>query len=102
MEANISPLSFIANYKGLTGDKRLDTRAQSLWNRLSIQHSSTISKLSSNRAEQIAYYRLLENEKLSEQSLIKELTSRVSPLVVGRDLLCIEDSSEINVLCKRV
>lgn len=94
----MSPLSFVANYKGMTGDKRLDTRAQSLWNSLSKQPGSTISKLSSNRAEQVAYYRLLENEKLSEQDLINELTSRVSPLVVGRDLLCIEDSSEINVV----
>ena len=98
MEVNISPLSFIANYKGLTGDKRLDTRAQSLWNSLSKQPGSTISKLSSSRAEQVAYYRLLENKKLSEQKLIHELTSRVSSLAAGRDLLCIEDSSEINVV----
>ena len=62
MEVNISPLSFIANYKGMTGDKRLDARAQSLWSRLSKQPGSTISKLSSSRAEQVAYYRLLENE----------------------------------------
>lgn len=97
MEVNLSPKHFIANYKGMTGDKRLDTRAQSLCNNLSRCPGSTISKLSSSRAEQVAYYRLLENEKLAEDDLIKELTGRVSPLVVGRDLLCIEDSSEINV-----
>jgi hypothetical protein len=101
MEYNISPLNFTANYKGMTGDKRLDARAQSLWNSLSKQPGSTISKLSSNRAEQVAYYRLLENEKLTEQDLINELTKRVSPLVVGRDLLCIEDSSEINVVANK-
>lgn len=101
MEVNLSPLSFIANYKGMTGDKRLDARAQSLWNSLSKQPGSTISKLSASRAEQVAYYRLLENEKLSEQNLINELTSRVSPLVTGRDLLCIEDSSEINVVANK-
>jgi hypothetical protein len=101
MECNISPLNFIANYKGMTGDKRLDARAQSLWNSLSKQPGSTISKLSSNRAEQVAYYRLLENEKLTEQDLINELTNRVSLLVAGRDLLCIEDSSEINVVANK-
>jgi hypothetical protein len=101
MECNISPLNFIANYKGMTGDKRLDARAQSLWNSLSKQPGSTISKLSSNRAEQVAYYRLLEDEKLTEQDLINELTNRVSLLVAGRDLLCIEDSSEINVVANK-
>lgn len=101
MGVNISPLHFIANYKGMTGDKRLDTRAQSLWNSLNRQPGSTISKLSSSRAEQVAYYRLLENEKLNEQDLIKELTNRLSPLVAGRQLLCIEDSSEINVVSNK-
>lgn len=97
MEVSLSPKHFIANFKGMTGDKRLDTRTQSLWNSLNMHPGSTISKLSSSRAEQVAYYRLLENEKLAEEDLIKELTGRVSPLVAGRDLLCIEDSSEINV-----
>ena len=98
MEVNISPLNFISNYEGITGDKRLDARAQKLWNNLSRQPGSTISKLSSNRAGQVDYYRLLENEQLSEQGLINELTSRVLPLVAGRDLLCVEESSEINVV----
>jgi len=88
---------FIADYKGLTGDKRLDARAQALSKALSLNPGSTISRLSSNRAEQVGYYRLLENDKLSEEALIKELTSRVSPLVAGRDVLCVQDTSEINV-----
>ncbi len=83
MEVNLSPIHFIANYKGMTGDKRLDDRLQSLFNRLSVCPGSTISKLSSSRAEQIAYYRLLENEKLAEEDLIRELTGRV-PSLVGR------------------
>ncbi|HET8753418.1 MAG TPA: IS4 family transposase [Salinimicrobium sp.] len=87
----------MANYEGITNDKRLDARAQQLWDSLCAQPSSTISRLSSNRAEQVAYYRLLENEKLTEQSLINELTNRVGPLAAGRDLLCVEDTSEINV-----
>lgn len=98
---DISPKHFMANYEGLTGDKRLDKRAQSLWESLNSQPCSTISKLSSDRAEQIAYYRLLENEKLTERDLINELTARVSPLVAGRDVLCLEDSSEINVLANK-
>lgn len=97
MEGNLSPKHFIANFKGTTGDKRLDARTQGLWNSLNMHPGSTISKLPSSPAWQIAYYWLLENEKLAEQDLINELTGRESPLIAGRDLLCIEDSSEINV-----
>jgi Transposase DNA-binding len=97
MDENSSPLHFIADYEGLTGDKRLDKRAQALYKTLNQNPCSTISKLSSSRAEQISYYRLLENEKLTEDGLISELTSRVSSLVAGRDVLCVEDTSEINV-----
>ena len=89
--------NFSPDYSSLTGDSRLNRRAQDLFVRLSEQPASNISKLSSNRAEQIGYYRLLENEKLTESSLIEELVGRVKPLVAGRDVLCIEDSSEINV-----
>lgn len=83
----------------MTGDKRLDVRvrAQSLWNNLCRQPGSAIRKLSSTRAEQVAYYRLLENKKLTEKHLINELTDRMKSLATDRDLLCIEDSSEINV-----
>ena len=97
MDTNISPKHFSASYKGLTGDKRLDTRVQKLSDSLFQRPGSTISKLSSNRAEQVANYRLLENEKLTEDGIINELTSRMKHLAIGRDLLCIEDSSEINV-----
>ena len=90
-------LTNIPNYEGLTGDSRLDKRLKSLCNQLSKTPCSTISALSDNRAEQVAYYRLLENEKLTEDDLIKELTSRVSGLVENRHVLCIEDTSEINV-----
>jgi len=97
MKDKSKELSFIADYNGLTGDSRLDKRAQSLFQHLSNNPCSNISAISENRAEQVGYYRLLENERLSEQNLIEELTSRVSGLVDGRDILCIEDTCEINV-----
>jgi hypothetical protein len=101
VDRNLSPIHFVANYKGLTGDKRLDRRAQSLLAKLSKQPCSNISKLSENRAEQVAYYRLLENEKLSEQALINEITGRLPPLVEGRDLLCLSDTCEVNAVANK-
>ncbi len=97
MDDLLPPSLFIPNFNGMTGDKRLDVRARALWNQLSKTPSSNISALSEHRSEQIAYYRLLENDKFSEDALIKELVSRLTPLVAGRELLCLEDSSEINV-----
>lgn len=84
-------------YEGLTGDKRLDRRAEKLWRSLSQKPCSTISSISENRAEQVANYRLLENEKLTEKGLVNELVSKVSLLVEDRDVLCIEDTCEVNV-----
>lgn len=97
MGDSLPPSLFIPNFNGMTGDKRLDVRARALWNQLSKTPSSNISALSEDRPEQIAYYRLLENDKFSEDALIQELVSRVIPLATGRELLCLEDSSEINV-----
>ena len=55
MEVNLSPKHFIANFKGMTGDKRLDARRHGLWNSLNMQPGSTISKLSTSGADQVAY-----------------------------------------------
>lgn len=86
------------DYEDLTGDKRLDERALSLWHQLSRTPSSTISSLSADHAEQTGYYRLLDNEKLAESGLITELSDKVSVLVDNRDVLCIQDTCEINVV----
>ena len=51
MEVNLSPKHFIANFKGMTGDKRLDARRHGLWNSLNMQPGSPISKLSTSGAE---------------------------------------------------
>ena len=60
---------------GLMGDIRLDAQAQALRQRFS-KPVSVISWLSTNRAAQVVYYWLLENEKLGEY-LIEELTATI-------------------------
>ncbi len=59
--------------------------------------SSCIRKISSNRAEQKGFYRFLNNEKVSEQALIEGITTKTRQLVSGRHVLCIQDTSEINL-----
>jgi hypothetical protein len=59
MSKDISPSNFIADYKRLTSDKRLDARAKALWQSLSKNPGSVIRRLSTDRAGQVTYYRLL-------------------------------------------
>ncbi len=92
-----SPKYFIPDYADFTNDKRLDVRLKQLSDSLCIRPGSNISQLSESRADQIAYYRLLENDKLKENALINELTGRMSNLCTGRNLLCIQDTCEINL-----
>lgn len=98
-QEDISPKYFIPDYKDFTSDKRLDKRLQQLSQNLCINPSSNISQLSDSRSEQVAYYRLLENEKLTEEALIAEHTSRMEKLCFGRNLLVLMDTCEVN-LCK--
>ncbi|MGL4632060.1 MAG: IS4 family transposase [Leadbetterella sp.] len=53
--------------------------------------------MSKNRAEQKAYYRFLNHPKVTERILIEEASTRLQTLVKGRHLLCIQDTSEVNL-----
>lgn len=97
MIETIRPSSFFPDYKGYFGDLRLERRADSLWNKLSMQPSSSIRQLSRTKAEQKAYYRFLNNDTVKEEQLIKESSDRITKLAKGRHLLCIQDTCEINL-----
>ena len=51
MIETIRPSNFFPDYKGHLGDLRLERRAVALWNKLSIQPSSSIRQLSRTKAE---------------------------------------------------
>lgn len=93
----MGPTNFIANYEGFLGDVRLESRGKKLWNRLSLTPCSSIRRLSSDYAEQKAYYRFLNNEKVSEKSLAEEATGRMKRLSPNKHLLCIQDTCEVNL-----
>jgi len=56
-----------------------------------------IRQISRNRAEQIAYYRYLENEQVTRSALVRSLSEHCQQQVSGRHLLSISDTSEINL-----
>jgi len=56
-----------------------------------------IRQISRNRAEQIAYYRYLENEQVTLSELVRSLSDQCQQQVSGRHILAISDTSEINL-----
>jgi hypothetical protein len=64
---------------------------------MSREQSVNIRAMSRNRAEQVGYYRFLENEKVSVSELVKSASEHCQCQVEGRHVLAISDSSEINL-----
>jgi hypothetical protein len=97
MKDNINPISFYPDYTGFLNDSRLELRCKQLWHKLSLHPCSTIRQLSKNKAEQKAYYRFLNNERVEEKQFVSEAAMRMSKIAKGRHLLCVNDTSEINL-----
>ena len=92
MEKMISPRFFSPNYTGRFNDTRLERRGAELVSRLSLYPSSSIRQLAVSVAQQKAFYRFLDNDKVTEDILIEEISSRMSSLATGRHLLCLQDT----------
>jgi hypothetical protein len=58
---------------------------------------SSIRQASKNRAEQKATYRFLENENVTEQELIDACCERTKMLSKGKNVLVLNDTTEINL-----
>lgn len=61
------------------------------------QQSVNIRQISQNRAEQVGYYRFLENEKVTVSELVRSIADHCQQQVEGQHVLAISDSSEINL-----
>lgn len=60
-------------------------------------NSVSIRQISRNRAEQVGYYRFLENENVTVGELVKSLSDQCLQQVEAKHILVISDSSEINL-----
>lgn len=62
------------------------------------QHQSVnIRQISTNRAEQVGYYRFLENSSVTVSELIRSISDDCSKQVEGKHVLAVSDSSEVNL-----
>lgn len=78
-------------------DKRLTQRGNSLLNRLFAIGGQSIRQLATNDSQAKAFYRFLANDNVPEQDIIRNMTTNCQACVTDRPLLCIQDSSEINL-----
>jgi hypothetical protein len=86
-----------ANYKYIFKDPRLGSRGLELNNGLFINSIHSIQQLATSRAQQVAFYRFLKNDKVTEDALIKELSGRCNKLCKDKIVLAIQDTTEINL-----
>lgn len=87
-----------ANYSNLFKDRRLSWRGQQLLQSLFKAPTNSIQSLSATRAEQKAYYRFLNNKKVTETALSDEMALRCGAVVKDKIVLCIQDTTEINLV----
>lgn len=78
-------------------DKRLLNRSNSILNRLFTSSVHSIRQLSQSDSEAKAMYRFLQNDNVSENEIIKNMSSNCVSAVGQRSVLCIQDTSEINL-----
>ncbi|MFT5986476.1 MAG: hypothetical protein ACI825_001981 [Planctomycetota bacterium] len=78
-------------------DKRLLNRSNSILNRLFSSSVHSIRQLAQSDSEAKAMYRFLQNDNVSENDIIKNMSSNCISAVGTRSVLCIQDTSEINL-----
>ena len=83
-------------FLGCFPDKRLDARAHVLLEALSEHQSVTLSKIARNWAEQMSFYRFLDNDNVQVSALVKGLTGSISEKIEAKHYLVIADTTQFN------
>ena len=85
------------DYSKLFKDQRLSRRGEGLLSKLRQGPNTSIQSIASSRAEQKGFYRFLNSPKVKEELLSEEMGLRCGRAVKGKVVLCIQDTSEINL-----
>ena len=85
------------NFSGQFGDKRLDKRANAIQQTLLNGRSSSIHGITKTESEQKGFYRFINNDKVTEAKIIHCIQQRAEQLCEGRNVLVIQDSSDIDL-----
>ena len=78
-------------------DKRLLNRGNFILNRLFSSSVHSIRQLANNDSEAKAMYRFLQNDRVSEDDIISNMSSNCLACAAGKSVLCIQDTSDVNL-----
>ena len=78
-------------------DKRLLKRSNSILNRLFANSIHLIRQLASSDSDAKGICRFLQNDNISEDDVIKNMSLNCINAVGNKSILCIQDTSEINL-----
>lgn len=78
-------------------DLRIIKRLDILHNRMETAQGVSLRALSKNRSEETAFYRLINNEKLTEKHLLNRATEQSVKLGQGKHVLLISDTTDIDM-----
>jgi hypothetical protein len=60
------------------------------------KNTVVLNRLADRRKDLLGYHRFLNNEKVTQDKLIELMTAHCAKNVSGRDILCIQDTTEFN------
>jgi len=83
------------HYVGDFGDERLAEVGADLLRALEEKRTVVVKRLGGTRAEEIRYGRFLKNENVTHQEILDVEGRRVGRRVKGRDVLAIQDTTEM-------
>ena len=81
---------------GEFGDKRLAAVGAALLRALEEKRTVVVRRLAATRAEEIRFGRFLNNKNVAHQEILAVEGTRVAGCAKGRDVLVIQDTTEIN------
>ncbi|MGC8534535.1 MAG: hypothetical protein ACP5QR_03275, partial [Rhizomicrobium sp.] len=84
------------HHVGEFGDKRLSDVGADLLRALEERRTVVVRRLGKTRAEEMRYGRFLNNENVTHEEMLTAEGSRVGARAQGRDVLVIQDTTEIN------
>lgn len=85
-----------ARVAGRFGDQRRDKVSAALLEALEKKRTVVIKRLGDTRAEEIRFGRFLNNESITHQCILDAESERTAASAAGRDVLVIQDTTEIN------
>jgi Transposase DDE domain len=78
------------------GDIRVDERAEWLIERIAATGSTVLRRLGETRAGEMAVHRFLSSPYVSVERIVETLAARTAERCVGRRILVVQDTTEIN------